>query len=163
MRRIRQRGPIERRGTCKIHMAYTSASILKATRAVLTVATALVASIIASAAIITGMIAVIDGSPATSKSYFSYWTTIPLKKSSKIVPIKRVVRARSDELATTRSAMVPVRAQIPSEFYVVTRRGENVPLVGMVCSTDWRLLLAGLTAFAGSAMGRGNISHQLGG
>jgi hypothetical protein len=144
-------------------MADTSATTLEARRAALAVATALVAPTIASAAVITGMIAVIDGSAATSKSYSSYWTTITLKESGKIVPIKRVVRARSDELATTRSAMVPVRAQIPSEFYAVTRRGENVPLVGMVCSTDWRLLLAGLTAFEGSAMGRGNINHQLGG
>ena len=162
MRRIGQRV----RGTRKIHMAYTSASLLEARRAVLTVATALVTSIIASAAVITGMIAVIDGGAATSRNYSSYWTTITLKESGKLVPIKRVVRARSDELATTRSAMVPVRAQIPSEFYAVTGRGENVPLVGMVCSTDWRLLLAGLTAFEldlGSAMDRGNTNHQLGG
>jgi hypothetical protein len=125
-----------------------------------------VASIIASAAVITGMMAVIDGSAANSKSYSCCWTTITLKESGKIVPIKRVQRARSDELATTPSAMVPVPAQIPSQFYAVTRRGENVPFVGMVCLTDWRLLPAGVTAFEldlGSAMGRDNISHQLGG
>ena len=110
--------------------------------------------------------AVIDGSAANSKSYSCCWTTITLKESGKIVPIKRVQRARSDELATTPSAMVPVPAQIPSQFYAVTRRGENVPFVGMVCLTDWRLLPAGVTAFEldlGSAMGRDNISHQLGG
>jgi hypothetical protein len=84
-------------------MACTSASILKARRAVLIAATALVASIIASTAVITGMIAVIDGGAATSKSYSSYWTTITLNESGKIVPINRVVRARSEELATTLS------------------------------------------------------------
>ena len=141
-------------------MAQTSATILEARRAVLTVATALVASTIASAAVIIGMMALIGGAADASKSY---WTAVTLKESGKQVPIKRVVRARPDELASTHLATVPARAQIPSEFYVVTRRGENVPLVGMVCSTDWRLLLAGLTAFAGSAMGGGNISHQLGG
>ena len=127
----------------------------------LTVATATVASIIASAAVITGVIAVIGGSAATSKSYSRYWTTITLKECGKIVPIKRVERARSDELARTRAAMVPVRAQIPSEFYAVTRLGENVPLVGMVCSTDWRSFLLALRRLndLGSAVGRGNGVH----
>jgi hypothetical protein len=49
-------------------------------------------SIIASTAVITGMIAVIDGGAATSKSYCSYWTTITVNESAKIVPINRVVR-----------------------------------------------------------------------
>jgi hypothetical protein len=53
-----------------MHMAHTSAAILEARRAVLTVATALVASTIASAAVITGMMAVIDGGAATSKKLF---------------------------------------------------------------------------------------------
>jgi hypothetical protein len=36
----------------------------------------LVASTIASAAVITGMIAVMHGGAATSKSYSSYWTVV---------------------------------------------------------------------------------------
>ena len=61
-------------------------------------ATALVASTIASAAVITGMIAVMHGGAATSKNYPSYWTAVTLKESGKVVPIKRVVRVRSDQL-----------------------------------------------------------------
>ena len=84
-----------------MHMAHTSATILEARRAVLTLATALVASTIASAAVITGMMAVIDGGAATSKSYSSYWTAVTRKESGKHVPMKRVVHARSIELAPT--------------------------------------------------------------
>jgi hypothetical protein len=70
-------------------MAHTSATTLEARRrAVLTVATALVASTIASAAVITGMIAVIHGGAATSKNYSSYWTTVTLKESGRVVPIR---------------------------------------------------------------------------
>jgi hypothetical protein len=147
-------------------MAHTSATILEARRAVLTVATALVASTIASAAVIIGMMAVIDGGAATSKSYSSYWTAVTLKESGKHVPIKRVVRARSDELAPTHSATAPARAQIPSELYAVTCGVEKVPPAGLVCPADWRLFLVGLPAFEldlTSAMGRGNINQQLGG
>jgi hypothetical protein len=61
-------------------MAHTSATILEARRAVLTVATALVASTIAGAAVITGMIAVMHGGAATSKNYSSYWTAVTLKE-----------------------------------------------------------------------------------
>ena len=38
----------------------------------------------------------------TSKNYSSYWTGVALKESGKVVPIKRVTRARSDQLAITR-------------------------------------------------------------
>jgi hypothetical protein len=124
------------------------------------VATALVASTIASAAVITGMIAVMHGGAATSKNYSSYWTAVTLKESGKVVPIKRVVRVRSDQLAITRSATAPARAQIPSEFYAVTCGVENA----LVCPADWRLFLAGLPAFEFDlAMGRGNINQHLGG
>lgn len=146
-------------------MPHTSATILEARRAVSAVATALVASTIASAAVVAGMIAVIDGGATTSKNYSSYWTTVTLKESGKVVPIKRVVRARSDELATTTpSAMAPARGQIPSEFYAVICGVENVPPVGLVCPADWRLLLVGLRAFEldlGSAKGRDNTNQQL--
>jgi hypothetical protein len=67
-----QRGPNRHWETRKIYME----TILEARRAVLTVATALVASTIASAAVITGMMAVIHGGAATPKSYSSYWTTV---------------------------------------------------------------------------------------
>jgi len=147
-------------------MAHPSATILEARRAVLTVATTLVASTIASAAVIAGMIAVIDGGAATAKNHSSYWTAVTLKQSGKVVPIKRVVPARSDELAATRSAMAPARAQIPSEFYAVTCGVENVPPVGLVCPAEWRLFLVGLQAFEldlGSATGRSNVNQQLGG
>jgi len=50
-------------------MAHISATILEARRAVLTVATALVAATIASAAVITVMIAVMHGGAATSKNF----------------------------------------------------------------------------------------------
>ena len=80
-------------------------------------ATALVASTIASAAVIIGMMALIGGAADASKSY---WTAVTLKESGKQVPIKRVVRARPDELASTHLATVPARAQIPSEFDAVT-------------------------------------------
>jgi hypothetical protein len=145
-------------------MAHTSATTLEPGRAVLTVATALVASIIASAAVITGMIAVIHGGAATSKSYSSYWTAVTLKESGKVVPIKRVVRARSDQLALTRSTTAPARAQIPSEFYAFTCGIENVPPAGLVCPADWRPFLVGLPAFEFDfSMGRGNINQHLGG
>jgi hypothetical protein len=70
-------------------MAHTSATILEARRAVLTVATALVASTVASATVIAGMMAVIDGGAATTKSNSSYWTAITLKESGKHVLIKK--------------------------------------------------------------------------
>jgi len=142
-------------------MAHTSATILEARRAVLTVVTALVASTIASAAVITGMMAVMHGGAATSKDYSGYWTTVTLKESGKVVPIKKVVRGRSDQLAMTRSATVPARAQIPSEFYALTCEVENVPPAGPVCPADWRPFLVGLPAF--EATGRSNINRQIGG
>ena len=83
----------------------------------MTVATALVAATIASAAVITVMIAVTHGG-ATPKKCSSYWTAITLKESGKVVRLKRVVRAKSDQLAITRSGTA--RAQIPSQFYAVT-------------------------------------------
>jgi hypothetical protein len=135
-------------------MAHTSPAILGASRAVSTVATALVVSTIASAAVITGIRAVIDGETATSKNYSSYWTAVTLKGSGKLVPIKRVVRASSDELATTRSA----RARDHLGTLSVTCGFENVPPVGPVCPVDWRLFPVGLRAFEldlGSAAGRG--------
>jgi hypothetical protein len=147
-------------------MAHTSATILEARRAVLTVATALVASTLASAAVITGMMAVIEGGAVSSKSYSSYWTAVTLKESGKHVPIKRIVHARSDELAPTHSATAPARAQIPSEFYAVTCGVEKAPSAGLVCPADWRLFLVGLPAFEldlSSAKGRGKINQRLGG
>ena len=147
-------------------MAHTSATILEARRAVSTVATALLASTIASAAVVTGVTAVIDGGAATSKGYSSFWTVVTLKESGKQVPIKRVLHARSDELGPTHSAMAPARAQIASEFYAVTCGVEKPPRAGPVCPADWRLFLVGLPAFEldlNSAMGRGNINQQLGG
>jgi hypothetical protein len=143
-------------------MAHTSATILEARRAVLTVATALVASTIASAAVVTGVTAVIDGGAGTSKGYSNYWTVVTLKESGKQVPIKRVLHARSP----AHSATVPARAQIASEFYAVTCGVEKPPRAGLVCPADWRLFLVGLPAFEldlNSAMGRGNINQQLGG
>ena len=113
-------------------MAHTSATIFEARQAVLTVATALMASTIASAAVITGMMAVIDGGAATSKSYSGYWTAVTLKESGKRVPIKRVVHARSGELVPTRSAAAPAGAQIPSEFYALTCGVEKAPPAGPV-------------------------------
>jgi hypothetical protein len=147
-------------------MAHTSATILEARRAVLTVATALVASTIASAAVVTGVTAVIDGGAATSKGYSSYWTAVTLKESGKQVPIKRVLHARSDELGPTHSATAPARAQIVSEFYAVTCGVEKATRAGLVCPADWRLFLVGLPAFEldlNSAMERGDINQQLGG
>jgi hypothetical protein len=143
-------------------MAHTSATILEARRAVLTMATA---STVASATVIAGMMALIDGGAATSKSYSSYWTAVTLKESGKHVPIKRVVHARSDELAPTHSTTAPARPQIPSEFYAVSC-GKKVPPAGLVCPAEWRLFLVGLPAFEldlSSAMGRGHINQQLGG
>jgi hypothetical protein len=147
-------------------MAHTSATIFETRQAVLTVATALMASTIASAAVITGMMAVIDGGAATSKSYSGYWTAVTLKESGKHVPIKRVAHARSDELAPTHSAMAPARAQISSEFYALTCGAEKPAPAGLVCPADWRLFLVGLPAFEldlSSAVGRSNINKQLGG
>ena len=144
-------------------MAQTSATILEARRAVLTVATALVASTIASAAVIIGMMAVIGGAADASKSY---WTAVTLKESGKQVPIKRVVRARPDELASTHLATVPARAQIPSEFYAVTCGVEKVPPTGPVCPADWRRFLVGLPVFEldlSSTGGARSINQQLGG
>jgi hypothetical protein len=57
---------------------------------------------------------------ATSKKCSGCWTAVTLKESGKVVRLKRVVRARSDQLAITGSDTVPARAQIPSEFYAVT-------------------------------------------
>jgi hypothetical protein len=143
-------------GTRKMHMAHTSATMLEARRAVLTVAMALVASTIASAAVITGMIAVIGRSAATSKNYSSYSTAVIPKESGKHMPIRRVVH--------TRSATAMARAQIPSEFDAVTCGVEKAPPAGLACLADWRLFLAGLPAFEldlTSAMGSGNINQQL--
>jgi hypothetical protein len=145
-------------------MAHTSATTLEARRAALAVATALVAPTIASAAVITGMIAVMQGGAATSKNYSSYWTAVTLKESGKVVPIKRVVRARSDQLALTRSTTAPARVQIPSEFYAVTCGVENVPPAGLVCPADWRPFLVGLPAFEFDfSMARGSTDQHLGG
>jgi hypothetical protein len=97
---------------------------------------------------------VIDGEAATSKNYSSYGMAVTLKGSGKLVPIKRVVRASSDELATTRSAPAPDHLGTLS----VTCGFENVPPVGLVCPVDWRLFPVGLRAFEldlGSAAGRG--------
>ena len=144
-------------------MACTSASILKARRAVLTVATALVASTIAGAAVITGMIAVIDGGAATSKRYSRYRTTITLKESGKIVPINRVVRARSEELATTLSPWCrSVRR---------SRRNSMRSLAGvkMSHSLGWFARLTGgffllaLRRLRVRRWGAAILSHQLGG
>jgi hypothetical protein len=147
-------------------MAHTSATIFEARQAVLTVATALMASTIASAAVITGMMAVIDGGAATSKSYSGYWTAVTLKESGKRVPIKRVVHARSGELVPTRSAAAPAGAQIPSEFYALTCGVEKAPPAGPVCPADWQLFLVGLPVFEldlSSAVGRSNVNKQFGG
>jgi len=145
-------------------MAHTSATTLEARRAALAVATALVASSIASAVVITGMIAVMHGGAATSKNYSDYWTAVTLKESGKVVPIKKVARARSDQLALTRSTAAPARAQITSEFYAVTCGVENVPPAGLVCPANWRPFLFGLPAFEFDfSMGRGNINQHLGG
>jgi hypothetical protein len=136
-------------------MAQTSATILEARRAVLTVATALVASTIASAAVIIGMMAVIGGAADASKSY---WTAVTLKESGKQVPIKR--------LASTHLATVPARAQIPSEFYAVTCGVEKAPPTGPVCPADWRRFLVGLPVFEldlSSTGGARSINQQLGG
>jgi hypothetical protein len=155
-----------RLGARKINMTPVSVIILEARRAVLTVATALVASTIATAVIITGMIAVIHGGAANSENYSSYWTTITLKKSGKLVPIKKVVRARTDELPAARSAMAPARADIASEIYAVTCGVESAPPIGVACPVDWRAFLVGLPSFElrlGSTMGRGKLNQQLGG
>ena len=69
----------------------------------LKVATALVASTIASAAVITGMIAVMHGGEANLKELFQLLDGGRLKESGKVVPITRVTRASSDQLAITRS------------------------------------------------------------
>jgi len=145
-------------------MAHTPATTLEARRAALALATALVASTIASAAVVTGMIGVMHGGAATSKNDSSYWMAVTLKESGKVVPIKRVVRARSDQLALTRSTTPPARTQISSEFYAVTCGVENVPPAGLVCPADWRPFLVGLPAFEFDfSMGRGNINQHLGG
>jgi hypothetical protein len=57
---------------------------------------------------------------ANSKKCSGCWTAVTLKESGKVVRLKRVVRARSDQLAITGSDTVPARTQIPSEFYAVT-------------------------------------------
>jgi hypothetical protein len=158
---MRRMGP--RLGARKINMAPVSVIILEARRAVLTVATALVAPTVASAVIISGMIAVIHGGAASSDNYSSYWTTTKLKKSGKLVPIKKVVRARTDEQPAARA---PARADLPSEIYAVTCGVESASSGGVACPVDWRVFLVGLPSFElhlGSTMGRGNINQQLGG
>jgi hypothetical protein len=145
-------------------MAHTSPTIPEARCAVLTVAMTLVASIIASAAVVTGVIAVTHGGAAASKNNSSYWTAVTLKESGKVVPIKRVVRLRSDQLPITHSATAAARPQILRNFMrSLAALQMSHPLSWFARLTGGFFLLAFRSFEFDLAMGRGNINQHLGG